>query len=187
MEKDEAIAAPLFACATMGLSVVDYNLEAAPSNVLDPLFPILGSLSAAELLPAGEAERFRSEDSTEVLRVPRRQYFAAFHTFFCDLERVAEWLHGFELLGNAPDGFPEEELLDSIEHRGFVCQGPELTGVTIEYRENRFRQIAFKIRFDPANLTSLTATDAKVDDMIQAVERRSLALQIEVKAELKGD
>jgi hypothetical protein len=187
MEKDEAIAAPLFACAAMGLSVVDYNLQAAASNVLDPLFPILGPLSAAELLPAGEAERFRSEDGNEVLRVPRRQYFAAFHTFFCDLERVAEWLYEFGLLGNAPDGFPDEELLDSIEHRGFVCQGPELAGVTIEYRENQIRQIAFNIRFDPANLASLTNSDAKIDDMIQAVERRSLALQIEVKAELKGD
>jgi hypothetical protein len=187
MDKDEAIAAPFFACAAMGLSVVDYNLQAAPSNVLDPLFPILGPLSAAELLPAGEAERFRSEDGNEVLRVPRRQYFAAFHTFFCDLERVAEWLYEFGLLGNAPDGFPDEELLDSIEHRGFVCQGPELAGLTIEYRENQIRQIAFNIRFDPANLASLTNSDAKIDDMIQAVERRSLALQIEVKAELKGD
>jgi hypothetical protein len=91
------------------------------------------------------------------------------------------------LLGNAPDGFPDEELLDSIEHRGFVCQGPELAGVTIEYRENQIRQITFNIRFDPANLASLTNSDAKIDDMIQAVERRSQALQIEVKAELKGD
>ena len=89
MEKDEAIAAPLFACAAMGLSVVDYNLQAGPSNVLGPLFPILGPRSTAELLPAGEAGRYTSEDGTEVLRVPRSQYFAAFQTFFCDLERVA--------------------------------------------------------------------------------------------------
>ncbi len=33
-----------------------------PIRVLDPLFPILGPLSTAELLPAGEAERYRSED-----------------------------------------------------------------------------------------------------------------------------
>lgn len=74
-------------------------------------------------------------------------------------------------------------MLDSIEHRGFVCQGPELAGVTVEYRENPIRQIAFNIRFDPAYLVSLTESDAKIDDMIQAVEQRSLAPQIEVKAE----
>jgi len=185
MEKDEAIVAPLFACAVMGSCAVDYNLEKAPSYVLDPRFPILGPLSSTELLPAGQAERYRWDDGTQVLRVPRRQYFAAFHTFFCDLERVAEWLHRFQLVGNVPEGFPDEELLDSVEHRGFVCQGPELAGVTIEYRENRIRQIAFNIRFDPANLVSLTDADAKIDEMIQAVERRSLALLIEVKAELR--
>jgi len=187
MGKDEAIVAPLFACAVMGSSVVDYNLELAPPYVLDPLFPILGPLSTAELPPAGEAEKQRLDDGTEVLRVPKRQYFAAFHTFFCDLEQVADWLHGFRLLGKVPDAFPDDESLDSIEHRGFVCQGPELAGVTIEYRENQIRQIAFNIRLDPANLVSLTDSDAKIDDRIQAVERRSLALQMEVKAELRRD
>jgi len=103
------------------------------------------------------------------------------------LERVAEWLHRFQLVGNVPEGFPDEELLDSVEHRGFVCQGPELAGVTIEYRENRIRQIAFNIRFDPANLVSLTDADAKIDEMIQAVERRSLALVVDAKAELRED
>ena len=98
---------------------------------------------------------------------------------------MAEWLHRFQLVGNVPEGFPDEELLDSVEHQGFVCQGPELAGVTIEYRENRIRQIAFNIRFDPANLVSLTDADAKIDEMIQAVERRSLALLVEVKAELR--
>lgn len=183
MEKDEAIVAPLFACAVMGLSVVDYNLRLAPSDVLDPLFPILRSLSTAELPPACKAERYKSEDGSEVLRVPRRQYFATFHTFFCDLERVAEWLHRFRLLGNAPDGFPDEELLDSIENRGFVCQGPELAGITVEYRENPIRQIALNIRFDPAYLVSLTDSDAKIDEMIQVVQHHSLALQIEVSAQ----
>jgi hypothetical protein len=181
MEQDEAIIAPLFAAAVMGLSVIDYNLQVAPSYVLDPLFPILGPLSAAELLPAGEAERYRSEDGTEVLRVRRRQYFAAFQTFFCDLERVAQWLHAFQLVGDAPDGFRDEERLDSIERRGFVCQGPELAGVNIEYRENKIRQIAFSIRFDPSKLVSLTDSDAKLDEMIQAVQRRSLALREEVE------
>jgi hypothetical protein len=123
MEQDEAIFVPLFASAVMGLSVVDYNLQVAPSYVLDPHFPILGPLSTAELLPAGKAERYRSEDGTEVLRVPRRQCFAAFQTFFCDLERVAQWLHAFQLVGNAPDEFRDEERVDSIERRGFVCQG----------------------------------------------------------------
>jgi hypothetical protein len=99
MEQDEAIVVPLFASAVMGLFVIDYNLQVAPSYVLDPLFPILGPLSTAELLPAGKAERYRSEDGTEVLRVPRRQCFAAFQTFFCDLERVAQWLHAFQLVG----------------------------------------------------------------------------------------
>jgi len=175
MEQDEAIVAPLFASAVMVLSVIDYNLQMAPSYVLDPLFPILGPLSTAELPPAGEAERYRSEDGTEVLRVRRRQYFAAFQAFFCDLERVAQWLHAFQLVGNAPDGFRDEERLDSIERRGFVCQGPELAGVTIEYRENKIRQIAFSIRFDPSKLVSLTDSDDKLDEMIQAVQRRSLA------------
>src|ERR1700674_3295823 len=64
MEQDEAIVAPLFASAVMGLSVIDYNLQVAPSYVLDPLFPILGPLSTAGLPPAGEAERYRSEDGT---------------------------------------------------------------------------------------------------------------------------
>jgi hypothetical protein len=187
MEQDEAIIAPLFAAAVMGLSVIDYNLQVAPSYVLDPLFPILGPLSAAELLPAGEAERYRSEDGTEVLRVRRRQYFAAFQTFFCDLERVAQWLHAFQLVGDAPDGFRDEERLDSIERRGFVSQGPELAGVNIEYRENKIRQIAFSIRFDPSKLVSLTDSDAKLDEMIQAVQRRSLALRDEVESELRED
>ena len=183
MEKDEAVVAPLFVCAVMGSSVVDYNIQLAPSYVLDPLFPILGPLSTAELLPVGEAERYRSEDGTEFLRVPRRQYFATFHTFFCDLERVAEWLHRFRLLGNAPDGFSDEELLDSIENRGFVCQGPELADVTIEYREKPICKVALNIRFDPAYLVSLTDSDAKIDEMIQAVQHHSLALQIEVSAQ----
>jgi len=62
MEQDEAIVAPLFAFAVMGLSVIDYNLQVVPSNVLDPLFPILGPLFATELPAAGEAKRRRSED-----------------------------------------------------------------------------------------------------------------------------
>ena len=172
----------------MGSCVVDYNLEVAPSYVLDPRFPILGALTSAALLPVGQPERYRWDDGTQVLRVPRRQYFAASHTFFSDLERVAEWLRRFQLLGNVPpEGFLDEELLDSVEHRGFVCQGPELAGVTIEYRENKIRQIAFNIRFDPANLVSLREPDAKIDEMIQAVERRSLALLVDAKAELRED
>ena len=86
-------------------------------------------------------------------------------------------------VGNAPDGFRDEELLNSIENRGFVRQGPELAGITVEYRENPIRQIAFNIRFDPAYLVSLTDSDAKIDELIQAVEHRSLALQIKVNAE----
>src|SRR5215813_2255361 len=187
MEQDEAIFAPLFASAVMGLSVIDYNLQVAPSSVDDPLFPNLGPLSTAELLPARKAERYRSEDGTEVIRVPRRQYFAAFQTFFCDLERVAQWLHAFQLVGNAPDEFSDEERLDSIERRGFVCQGPELASATIEYRENKIRQVAFSIRFDPSKLVSLTDSDAKLDEMIQAVQRRSLALRDEVESELRKD
>jgi hypothetical protein len=61
-------------------------------------------------------------------------------------------------------------------------QGAE--DATIEYRS---RQIAFNIRFDPANLVSLWESDAKIDEMIQAVERRSLALLAEAKAELRSD
>lgn len=183
MEKDEAIVAPLFACVVMGSSVVEYNLRLAPSYMLDPIFPILRPLSIAELPPAGEAERYKSEDGTEVLRVPRRRYFATFQTFFCDLERVAEWLHRFRLLGNAPDCLLDEELLDSIENRGFVCQGPESAGITVEYQENPIRQIAFNIQFDPAYLVSLTDSDAKIDELIRAVEQRSLALQIETNAD----
>jgi hypothetical protein len=187
MEQDEAIVAPLFAFAVMGLSVIDYNLQAAPSNVLDPLFPILGPLSTTELLPAGDAKRYRSEDGTEVLRIPRRQYFAAFQTFFCDLERVAQWLHALQLLGTAPDRFRDAEWLDSIEDRGFVCQGPELAGATIEYRENKIRQVAFSIRFDTSQLVSLTDSSARLDEMIHAVQRKSLALRDEVESELRGD
>ena len=185
MEQDEAIVAPLFAAAVMGLSVIDYDLQVAPSYVLDPLFPILGPLSTAELLPAGKAERYRSEDGTVVLRVPRRQYFAAFQTFFCDLERVAQWLHAFRLVENGPDEFRDEERLDSIERRGFVCQGPELASATIEYRENKIRQVALSIQFDPSRLVALTDSDAKLDEMIQAVQRRSLALRDEVESELR--
>ena len=81
------------------------------------------------------------------------------------------------------DRYLDEELLDSIGNRGFVCQGPELAGITVEYRGNPIRQIAFNIRFDPAYLVSLTDSDAKIDEMIQAVEHRSLALRIELKAE----
>lgn len=184
MEHDEAIVAPLFASAVMGFSVIDYNLQVAPSYVLDPLFPILGPLSTTELLPTGEAERYSLEDGTEVLRLPRRQYFASFHTFFCDLERVAQWLHAFQLVGNAPDGLRNEERMDSIERRGFVCQGPELASATIEYRENKIRQVAFSIRFDPSKLVSLTESDAELEEMIQAVQRRSLALRGEVESEL---
>jgi hypothetical protein len=187
MQQDEAIVAPLFAFAVMGLSVIDYNLQVASSNVLDPLFPVLAPLYATELLAAGEAKRHRSEDGTDVLRVPRRQYFAAFQTFFCDLERVAQWLRSFQLVDNAPDGFRDEEQLDSIERRGFVCQGPELAGVNIEYRENKIRQIAFSIQFDPSKLVSLTDSDAKIDEMIQAVQHRSLALRDEVESELRED
>ena len=187
MEQDETIVAPLFASAVMGLSVIDYNLQVAPSYVLDPLFPILGSLSTAELLPAGEEERHRSEDGSEVLRVPRRQYFAAFQTFFCDLERVAQWLHAFQLVGSAPDRFRDEEWLNPSSAGGFVCQGPELAGTTIEYRENKIRQVAFSIQLDPSKLVSLTNSDAKVDEMIQTVQRESLALRDEVESELRGD
>jgi hypothetical protein len=143
-------------------------------------FQILRPLSTVELPPAGEAESYRSEDGTEVLRVRRRQYFAAFQTFFCDLERVAQWLHAFQLIGNAPDGLRDEERLDSLERRGFVCQGPELAGVTIEYRENKMRQVAFSIRFDPSKLVSPSDSDAMLDEMIQAVQRTSLALRDEV-------
>ena len=103
------------------------------------------------------------------------------------MERVAQWLHAFQLVGNVPDGFRDEERLDSIECRGFVCQGPELAGVTIEYRENKICQIAFSVRFDPSNLVSLTDSDAKLDEMIQAVQRRSLALRDEVESELRED
>jgi hypothetical protein len=35
MEQDQAIVAPLFASAVMGLSVIDYNIQLAPSYVLD--------------------------------------------------------------------------------------------------------------------------------------------------------
>jgi len=187
MEQDEAIVAPLFAFAVMGLSVIDYNLRVAPSNVLDPLFPILGPLSTAELPPAGEATRYRTDDGTEFLRVPRRQYFAALQTFFCDLERVAEWLRVFQLVGTAPDEFRDEEWLDSIEHRGFVCQGPELAGATIEYRANKIRQVAFSIRCDPSKLASLTDSDAELDEMIHTVQRKSLRLRDEVESELRGN
>jgi hypothetical protein len=96
------------------------------------------------------------------------------------LERVAQWLHAFPLVGNAPDGLRDEERLDSIERRGFVCQGSELAGVTIEYRENKMRQVAFSIRFDPSKLVSLTDSGAMLDEMIQAVQRTSLALRDEV-------
>jgi hypothetical protein len=185
MAHDEAIVAPLFASAVMGLSVIDYNLQMAPSYVLDPLFPVLGPLSTTELLPVGEAQTYRWEDGTEVLRVRRRQYFAAFQTFFCDLERVARWLHAFQLVGNAPDEFGNAERSDSIERRGFVCQGPELAGVTIEYRESKIRQITFSIWFDASKLVSLTDSDAKLDEMIQVVQRKSLALRDEVGSELK--
>src|SRR5713226_9443505 len=104
-----------------------------------------------------------------------------------DLERVAQWLHAFQLVGNVPDGFRDEERLDSIERRGFVCQGPELAAVTIEYRENKICQIASSVRFDPSNLVSLTDSDAKLDEMIQAVQRRSRALRDEVESELRED
>jgi len=187
MEQDEAIVAPLFAFAVMGQSVIDYNLRVSPSKVLDPLFPILGPLSTAELLPAGEATRYRTEDGTEFLRVPRSQYFAALQTFFCDLERVAQWLHAFQLVETAPHGFRDVEWLDSIEHRGFVCQGPELANATIEYRENKICQVAFNIRFDPSKLVSLTDSDDKLDEIINAVQRKSLALRYEVESELRGN
>ena len=78
--------------------------------------------------------------------------------------------------------FVQTARLDSIERRGFVCEGPELAGVTNEYRENKIRQIAFSIRFDPSKLVSLTDSDAKLDEMIQAVQRTSLALQNEVES-----
>ena len=126
MEQDEAIVAPLFASAVMGLSVIDYNLQVAPSYVLDPLFPILGPLSTAELLPAGGRHRGPARTQEAIFR--------CFPNFFCDLERVAQWLHAFQLVGNTADGFRDEEWFDSIERQGFVCQGSELAGVTIEYR-----------------------------------------------------
>jgi len=186
MEQDEAIVAPLFAFAVMGLSVIDYNLRVAPSNVLDPLFPILGSLSTTELPPAGEAIRYRTEDNTEFLRVPRRQYFAAVQTFFCDLERVAQWLHAFQLVGAAPDEVRHEEWLDSIEHRSFVCQGPELSDTGIEYRANKIRQVTFSVRCDPSKLVALADSDAELDEMIHAVQRKSLTLRDEVESEFRG-
>jgi hypothetical protein len=185
--QDETIVAPLFAFAVMGLSVIDYNLRVGPSKVLDPLFPILGPLSTTELLPAEEATRYRTVDGTEFLRVPRSQYFAAVQTFFCDLERVAQWLHAFQLVETAPHGFGDEEWLDSIEHRGFICQGPELAGASIEYREHKIRQVAFNIRFDLSKLVSLTDSDDKRDEMIHAVQRKSLALRYEVESELRGN
>jgi len=70
---------------------------------------------------------------------------------------------------------------------GFVCQGPELAGTTIEYRENKIRQVALSIQLDPSKLVSLTNSDAKVDEMIQTVQRESLALRDEVESELRGD
>ena len=187
MERDETVVAPLLAFAVMGLSVIDYNLQVAPSNVLDPLIAILGPLFTTELLAAGEAKRHRSEDGTDVLRVPRRQYFAAFRTFFCDLERVAQWLHAFQLLGTAPDEFRDEDWLDFTQHRGFVCQGPELAAVTIECRENKIGQVAFSIRFDTSDLVSLADSDAKIDETIHAVQRKSLALRDKVESEFGGD
>lgn len=62
------------------------------------------------------------------------------------------------------------------------AKGPELAGITVEYRENPIRQIALNIRFDPAYLVSLTDSDAKIDEMIQVVQHHSLALQIQVSA-----
>ena len=43
------------------------------------------------------------------------------------------------------------------------------------------------IQLDPSKLVSLTNSDAKVDEMIQTVQRESLALRDEVESELKGD
>jgi len=91
------------------------------------------------------------------------------------------------LVGNASDGFRDEERLNSIKHRSLVYQRPKLTGVTIECRENKIRQIAFNIRFDPSKLVSLTDSDAKLDEMIQSVQRRSQALRDEVESELRED
>jgi hypothetical protein len=60
-----------------------------------------------------------------------------------------------------------------------------LAGVTIEYRESKIRQITFSIRFDSSKLVSLTDSDAELDEMIQAVQRKSVALRDEVEAELR--
>jgi hypothetical protein len=57
--------------------------------------------------------------------------------------------------------------------------------VTIEYRESKIRQITFSIRFDSSKLVSLTDSDAELDEMIQAVQRKSVALRDEVEAELR--
>lgn len=57
--------------------------------------------------------------------------------------------------------------------------------MTIEYRESKIRQITFSIRFDSSKLVSLTDSDAELDEMIQAVQRKSVALRDEVEAELR--
>jgi hypothetical protein len=76
---------------------------------------------------------------------------------------------------------------ESGQHRGFVCQGPELAGATIEYRANKIRQVAFNIRCDPSKLVSLTDSDAELDEMIHTVQRKSLTLRDEVESELRGN
>ena len=85
-----------------------------------------------------------------------RQYFACLHTFFCELERVTPWLHALSLLGDEPV---------CIEFRGFVCEGPELTGATMEYRDDKICQVTLNIRFGPSNLVSLRNCDSKLDDI----------------------
>lgn len=107
---------------------------------------------------------------TEVLRVTRRQYLAVFHTFFCDLERVAQWLKAFPLLGDAPYATHSEGPVD-IEY-GFVCQGSELTDVTMEWK-SKICRITLNIRFDPSKLASLRNSDAELDKTIEEVERKS--------------
>jgi len=172
MENDEAIGAPLFGYATIGLSTVDYNLQMASASVLDRFVPIPGSSAGTELPPFREPEMHKLDDGTEVLRVTRRQYLAVFHTFFCDLERVAQWLKAFPLLSDARDA--THIGLVNIEY-GFVCQGSELTDVTMEWKSKTYR-ITRNIRFDPSNLVSLRNSGAELDKMIEEIERKSIEL-----------
>lgn len=181
MEKDEAIGAPLFAYAVIGLSTVEYNLSTAPAHLLDRFPPIPGSLSGAELPPSSEPEMQKLDDGTEVLRVTRRQYLAVFHTFFSDLERVAKWLNAFPLLCDAPDA-THSEGSPNIEC-GFVCQGSELTDVTLEYRKSKICRTMLSIRFDSFKLLSLRNSDAELDKMIEEIEQKSLSFDEETNSQ----